>query len=71
MKLEVIIGKKESGKGRIFETIKEASFYMKYHERLDSGIKIESKPKYQHEIKRMVYQNTLGEKRYYILKIIN
>ncbi len=78
MKLEVIIGTEESSKGRLFENIKEAAFYMHYNELQASlllqdklGVKIESQPKYENEIKRIVYKNELGEKRYYILKITN
>lgn len=71
MKLEVIIGKKESEKGRVFENIKEAAFYMTYHAKYNEGIMIDKKPKYDNEIKRMVFKDAKGEKHYYILKITN
>lgn len=78
MKLEVVIGKKESGRGRVFDNINQAFFYMTYQEKQafinlqdKLGSKIETRPKYENEIKRIVYKNTLGDKHYYILKVTN
>ncbi|QVK18842.1 hypothetical protein KHQ81_03770 [Mycoplasmatota bacterium] len=78
MKLEVIIGKKESGRGRVFNNINQASFYMTYQEKQalinlqeKLGSKIETRPKYKNEIKRIVYRNDSGDKHYYILKVTN
>jgi len=78
MKIEVIIGKNENSKGRVFTNLKEATFFIEYNEVMAKchlnqllGEMVDNEVKYPNELKRMVYLNHKGERRYYILKIVN
>ncbi|MDF2699727.1 MAG: hypothetical protein K0Q49_1283 [Haloplasmataceae bacterium] len=75
MKLEVVISKNELSKGRLFSNLTEASQYMRHNEKMikigNHEVLVDTLAKSSNELIRKVYQNSLGQKRYYILKIIN
>lgn len=76
MVLEVIYGNNQNKMRREFLNYQEAARFISYNQKslqLNLGNRlgntIETKPKYKNELIRKVYQNELGEVRYYILKV--
>ena len=71
MKISVVIGKNEYGRGRSFRHLNDASFYIKHHLKLAEGFLIDCEPKDENELIRYVYKTDLGKKTYFILKVVH